>query len=721
VTVDFSALVNEVHHRRTFDIGVPAVTRHLAYWWPIKLERLNASRVPVRTQISALERREPIIDRYLIRNLIQNIYRADRNFSIPNNEITEKDNGHRYISLFKDVYQLERDDADADKILFTKVSSPDRYGISKVDFNILKSLHYDSHREITFIFRWNSIPATIRVSLHTEYITISISLDISVKGDSSLFRQEVLKYLMQLSLLLSKARHSQSEKDILGQIHKYLYFDVWDTLFKEVFDANRVPIKTFAKESGGFKGVSSLFVDFRRLILASPVNASRDGWPLSRPSWLFEPPFSQDLPDFKRFTDCDDHYPQIDGIHIKSDWRPLVRRLWPFLTIQPSLDEKQYEAAVTGMLRGRVLHISTLGQRSFPPRGRTPLCSLLYSSTLNPSEVGRLAADLNHIGTVRLAALMEIHKLHEVGIKYRGILRRLLKLRYTRDWDDGITLREELEEVQAEMKLLESGQVVTEEGTEAVKGGEFDVSFWYRLERASYYIQQFRSKIESLHPAKVLGFQTLGELVERRLGDAFSNPGRLERRYNRIKRDISELQQRAQISDIREIQEWGEFALIGALVPYYLINVLSHIIREAYMPLISVLLWSIFVAGAAGRLMRNKWYFVGVLFVAIPVWAVLKSSGFTVWEKENGFHQIENEQVVLQKDSAGELKAINNNLTQQNLADHLNGISDKLDQLVKGQKALTESQKPEVEPKNVAPVHAPSKHPKRASRRRGRA
>jgi len=105
----------------------------------------------------------------------------------------------------------------------------------------------------------------------------------------------------------------------------------------------------------------------------------------------------------------------------------------------------------------------------------------------------------------------------------------------------------------------------------------------YKVERATYYFDKFSRLAEQIRVARVEGFQTYPELVQRRMQDAFSYVENV-REYLR---EIAEQRTRmsAQIGNvtqiveahesdeeqrkIAEIQDFAEFALLTFLLPYY--------------------------------------------------------------------------------------------------------------------------------------------------------
>jgi hypothetical protein len=112
----------------------------------------------------------------------------------------------------------------------------------------------------------------------------------------------------------------------------------------------------------------------------------------------------------------------------------------------------------------------------------------------------------------------------------------------------------------------------------------------YQVERAAYYSEKFRRLAEQVRIARLEGFQTYPELIQRRMQDAFSYVQNV-REYlreiaeqrTRMSNQIGNITQivEAHESDeeqrkIAEIQDFAEFALLTFLLPYYF----GYILKE---------------------------------------------------------------------------------------------------------------------------------------------
>jgi hypothetical protein len=139
----------------------------------------------------------------------------------------------------------------------------------------------------------------------------------------------------------------------------------------------------------------------------------------------------------------------------------------------------------------------------------------------------------------------------------------------------------------------------------------------YRVERSRYYVEQFNSNVRALRLGRLEGCQPYDEFVERRLGATFDFIHRLGLRYERAVNSLSMLDQnylaiRANKteSDVREIQRYADFALIGFLLPYYLIGLISHILpvthQSEFMIYLTILLSSALFAFGLYRFVESE-------------------------------------------------------------------------------------------------------------------
>jgi len=143
----------------------------------------------------------------------------------------------------------------------------------------------------------------------------------------------------------------------------------------------------------------------------------------------------------------------------------------------------------------------------------------------------------------------------------------------------------------------------------------------YRIERSRFYVQQFEDNVKLLRIQRLEGAQPYDQFIRRRLGSEFDFIDRLGIRYERATRAMETLDQshlatiQTKIDqdtnsiqvNIQRIQEWGEFALLAALVPYYVAHLLDLIIAEKYVMTTTVIVWTVSAAFAFYRLTNRLW------------------------------------------------------------------------------------------------------------------
>jgi hypothetical protein len=147
------------------------------------------------------------------------------------------------------------------------------------------------------------------------------------------------------------------------------------------------------------------------------------------------------------------------------------------------------------------------------------------------------------------------------------------------------------------------------------------------VERSRYYVSRFRSNIAQLRIWRVEGYQKYDLFVEQRVGSTFDFIDRLGRRYERAinslslldeynlsiqSNQIAQSQRAMQIKEtnisnaIETIQEYGELVLIFALLPYYIMGLVSHVISSHHtIKYLIFVIWPAAALLAAHRTFRK--------------------------------------------------------------------------------------------------------------------
>jgi uncharacterized membrane-anchored protein len=123
----------------------------------------------------------------------------------------------------------------------------------------------------------------------------------------------------------------------------------------------------------------------------------------------------------------------------------------------------------------------------------------------------------------------------------------------------------------------------------------------FRVEHSRYYVAQFRASIPALRLGRLEGYQKYDQFVERRLGASYDFIDRLGTRYERASNALQTLYQNylavranqtgkaiQQLTDrsyktgeeIKLLQRFAEAALIGVLVPYYIVSSMGHLAAD---------------------------------------------------------------------------------------------------------------------------------------------
>jgi hypothetical protein len=165
----------------------------------------------------------------------------------------------------------------------------------------------------------------------------------------------------------------------------------------------------------------------------------------------------------------------------------------------------------------------------------------------------------------------------------------------------------------------------------------------YRIERSRYYVKLFDDNVKLLRVRRVEGDQPYDQFIRRRLGSQFDFIDRLGIRYERATRAVETIDQsylaivqgrlgviQAEIDDdtnkiqidIQRIQEWGEFALLAALVPYYVVHLLEKLVPEQFIPGMTIALWACFAAFAFWRKTKVKRYSIIVILAGMALFLI---------------------------------------------------------------------------------------------------
>jgi hypothetical protein len=507
-------------------------------------------------------------------------------------------------------------------------------------------------RSVSLQFAWKKLDVTIRFEIYTEYFLISTFVELDKtreKKSGGLYSdldslndkiKLILDYLGRADRSSSDAdddASQSSDDDLAKKINKYCFHDFWEVFEKEILSHDS--LADFTKD-GIFK---QIFADFRGVIASEQAVkfADEDFFKAGKPAtW---------------------------GQQAKAKFLPLIQH-------RDRGQHTRYECAVNYMLDGRALYMSTLGPQlpSMPEHRRIPVEFIVYAhqryndtTVVNKWQLGRLVSQILLLGTLRLSALKDVKSLHEAG-QLMGQLDE-----FTQAARDAIALTELDASVSEENSALTAGPdqsaAPTAKKTMVKALGEAHIRFNaiagtfledtgsglnYRIERSRFYVKLFEDNVKLLRIQRVEGDQPYDQFIRRRLGSEFDFIDRLGIRYERAIRTMETLNQsylaiiqgrlaaiqteidgdtnKIQV-DIHRIQEWGEFALLAALVPYYVVHLLEKLMPDRFVPGMTIVLWSCLAAFAFWRVTKVKRYSVmvilaGIVLLLIHVFLVFSGS-----------------------------------------------------------------------------------------------
>jgi hypothetical protein len=519
-------------------------------------------------------------------------------------------------------------------------------------------------------FWWHGMRATVRLEFHTEYITLASILDLSVKPHPDYSaaagtadpQRELRERLLLLQDLFEK--EPRNRRQDYASISRLLQYEIWKKFEEDILD-RAVAGKPILETTLG-----QVFVDLRAIVTGSTMTkgqaqpagrAKEQGWTRSKtvPQALRRP-FSHAMP--RKRTGRKEY--RAPG----SKWaRDSLRRLWPLIESERYL--QNFEFSVSGVFGGRALLVTALGPR--PPalimreRPWQPVCYFVHAYTDDEWQIGRLIDRINTLASLRLAAVMEIGSLNKAGAMVECLAKRIQDA--NRAIEDAIEESNDKDKQPDWCDKAEQEMHAVTEDLQAING-LVSGNILRRLERSQYYVEQFQKDSKALRARRIEGFQLYSEFVNRRMGSSFGYIQYLRTRMDSINAGMSALARSysalkiasvtvsmeglirsmtKQDAEIEKIQDFGEVALIGFLIPYYVGTVLlEHVFppQSRLFGLFWPVLISLFVTWV---LIRNKqkqgddpwkgrrnfvrWIFVGYLIV---IWAAYAASWFLPVERQ---------------------------------------------------------------------------------------
>jgi hypothetical protein len=454
-----------------------------------------------------------------------------------------------------------------------------------------------------FCFWWCGLRMTIRLEMESEYVTLTTIIDLSVRAPDDVagaagINPQVTRLKTTLASLerafndLHVARPDRYWKALRRRLQARIWQEVdWCLIDPDGMLDTRL---------------GHVFADFRGLITGAESDPdsserSRKGDHKLRKPFLYAEPVGSILRPRK-------------PVPADSWRRDALDRLWPL--IKSEHISSNFEVSASGYLDGRAVFVSALGpqsanlvKRSGGADDWTPLHYYLHTATHDEWQLGRLVNRMHNVATLRLAAIVRIGDLIEAG----EIAEEIATL--IESADDA--LREALatvscapptdsrERIEYDARMAKPASAIADaEGQLARINKMFPLDITARLERSRHYIERFLTGADVFRVRRIEGFQLYKEFVSRRMNGLFSYIDLLHRRMDTIWAGMSELHRKNanlkmatvnceiqsltseigtvtkrikdEDSKIKKIQDFGEIALIGILLPYYLGSILYH-------------------------------------------------------------------------------------------------------------------------------------------------
>jgi len=259
------------------------------------------------------------------------------------------------------------------------------------------------------------------------------------------------------------------------------------------------------------------------------------------------------------------------------------------------------------MLKKRAVYITALGPQ--PPADNgfrcAPLHYFLVARPTSDWQLGALVDRLHYMGTVRLAALMELPALRKAGANLRDMEHEAENARKALDANDTET---------ASYHYRRAMDFIAH--TDENKQPIFWAGLQFRVERSRYYVRRFMDFVPFLDIDPIDGYQRYDFFVKGRLGGVYDYIDRLGGRQERAVRSAASLwqsisllettetnrqiskaneqsaeanrqsaaanKQNSQISrTIEKLQTKAEIALLAVIVPHYVIEIVKRLQDES--------------------------------------------------------------------------------------------------------------------------------------------
>ena len=526
---DYYAINTGAHRKGGLELDTPTLTHHLGLWFPRNHKLLGAKR--------SVEVHGQLVDAYVAAHYeaMRGLAGFERNFEFDVDGID-------VICLFGGAYVAEN----ATALQPFEISSQPRHFA-------LKDAVASDNRILFMKARLRGLVVIVRCEFHSEYFALTRTVTVADLGDMP---PDVGELAAALTTLVDTA--AEDRPMTVERCHAYLYRDIWERLDTCLFACADL----FGASAAADR--CRIFADFRGLVLTG-----HDG-----------PTGGLSLDDFRLVPDAgqpfDAHWPR----------RTLLPSLWRFLTVEKGLDLKRREFTASFMLRQRAVYVTALGPQppAVDPFACAPLNYLLVARPISDWQLGTLVDRLHFMGTVRLAALMELEALRIAGANLRAMEHEAEDARAALEADA----------IDAALRHYQRAQDLISH-TDADRRPIFWEGLQFRVERSRYYVKRFEDFVPFLAMSAIEGFQQYDHFVKARLGGNYDYIHRLGQRQERAVRSVAGLwqaislkegatlgRQSAQIArTIEKLQTKAEIALLAVIVPHYAMDIIHAFQDEA--------------------------------------------------------------------------------------------------------------------------------------------
>lgn len=588
---DYYSINTGAHRKGGLELDMPALTQHLGLWHPRHAGASGAQRSVIR--------HGRLVDAYVAAH-----YAALRELDDFEHNFCFRVGNADVICLFGGAYSAANP---LDLEPFDIEAKPEHFALKDA---------VDSETRILFMkAQWYGLRIVVRCEFHSEYFTITRIVCVT---DITAMPPGIGDLEAALSRL-ARAEMPPKRTMTVDACHAYLYRGFWDRLDRKLFNC-----AALLRKGAGATDTGRVFADFRGVVMRGDDTGEHGG--LSLESHRAEPvgkPYPDEWP-------------------VKS----LLPAIWPFLTVEKGLDLKRREFTASFMLRKRAVYITALGPQPPAEMGFTcaPLSYLLIARPMSDWQLGTLVDRLHYMGSVRLAALMELPALRRAGANLRETEHEAESAREALDakW------------TQKALRHYRRAQDLVAH-TDKRKQPIFWEGLQFRVERSRYYIQRFDDFSRFLETSPIEGFQQYDHFVRARLGFNYDYIDRLGRRQDRAVRSIAgiwqsiSLDENAQISRaIEKLQTKAEIALLAVIVPHYAIDIIHAFRDEAQNNHQTTFKWyaAILVVGIVLALASLAAYLLDIfkqrdydrLFTILAKYAILSIVSLGVTFKIMRFH-----------------------------------------------------------------------------------